>query len=380
MKPAPLVTIAIPAFNPQFFQTALQSALSQTYTNLEVIVCDDSGGDEIREIVGACEVPVSIRLRYERNPQRLGFQANLLACAQEASGDYLKLLCDDDQLLPECIAQQIVGFIDHEDVNLVIGQRQFYDGDSILLSERVENCCFCTGVTLFKGEDLLGILESSQVNFLSGLSGALLRTRHALEYLPALTQIGEGFIARLDFALFACLLRRGNLVVVSQVLSLERLHPARLSNQMPVKAAVTTELDWLKQMLALRSGDPAPAPGWVRYLALADAIERQAYAWEETSLGRQLGYIQTVVHSRVGGDCDSFTDMYREWLSCRRLNSAQQRLLETRLQSWSWRPRIVPIVLDSEGDVPAVEETLKSLRQQTYAAEQVVVLSDSQHA
>ncbi|WP_256591857.1 glycosyltransferase family 2 protein, partial [Pseudomonas sp. HMWF006] len=179
MKPAPLVTIAIPAFNPQFFLVALESALSQTYANLEVVVCDDSDGNEIRELVDACEVPVSIRLRYVRNPQRLGFQGNLAACAQEANGDYLKLLCDDDQLLPECIAQQVAGFIDHGDVNLVIGQRQFFDEDSILLSDRLENSCFSKGVTLFKGEDLLGILESSAFNFLSGLSGALLRTRHA---------------------------------------------------------------------------------------------------------------------------------------------------------------------------------------------------------
>ncbi|MHB2059345.1 glycosyltransferase [Pseudomonas monsensis] len=375
MKPAPLVTIAIPAFNPQFFLVALESALSQTYANLEVVVCDDSDGNEIRELVDACEVPVSIRLRYVRNPQRLGFQGNLAACAQEANGDYLKLLCDDDQLLPECIAQQVAGFIDHGDVNLVIGQRQFFDEDSILLSDRLENSCFSKGVTLFKGEDLLGILESSAFNFLSGLSGALIRTRHALEYLPALTQIGEGFVAHLDFALFTCLLRRGNLVVVGQILSLERLHPARLSNQPAVKVAVVTELDWLKQMLALRSGEPAPAAGWVRHVALADAIEGQAYAWEEAALGRQLGFIQTLVNSRVGPDCESFADMYQQWLSCRHLNPAQQRLLDARVRSWSWRPRIVPIVLDSEGDLPALDDTLNSLRQQAYSVEQVVVLS-----
>ena len=40
----------------------------------------------------------------------------------------------------------------------------------------------------------------------------------------------------------------------------------------------------------------------------------------------------------------------------------------------------MPIVLDSEGDVPALEETLKSIRHQTYAAEHVVVLSQLQHA
>lgn len=377
MKSAPLVTIAIPAYNPQFFQPALQSALNQTYAPLEVIICDDSGGDEIRQLVDACEVPATTRLRYVRNPHRLGFQGNLLACAQEATGEFLKFLCDDDQLLPECVAQQIVGFVDHEDVNLVVAQRQFCDADYLLLSERLENCCFSTGVTLFKGEDLLATLESTLINFLSGLTGALLRTRHALEYLPALTQVGDGFIARLDFALFACLLRRGNLVVVSQVLSLERLHPARLSNQLSVSNAVMTELGWLKQMLALRSGEPAPAPGWVRYVALADAVQGQPYAWEETGLGRQLGFIQTLIQSRVGSESDSFTDLYQEWLSCRHLNPAQERLLGARVQSWSWRPRIVPIVLDVDGDTQALNVTLKSIRQQFYAAEQIVVLCGS---
>lgn len=57
MKPTPLVSIAIPAYNALYFEAALQSALNQTYTSLEVIVCDDSNSDEIHDLVQACTVP-----------------------------------------------------------------------------------------------------------------------------------------------------------------------------------------------------------------------------------------------------------------------------------------------------------------------------------
>ncbi|VVN09936.1 hypothetical protein PS662_03796 [Pseudomonas fluorescens] len=375
MKPAPLVTIAIPAYNPLYFQAALHSALNQTYTSLEVIVCDDSDSDDIHELVQACTVPQAVTLRYVRNEQRLGFKGNLLACAEQATGEYLKFLCDDDQLLPECIARQVQGFIDHDDVNLVVAQRQYCDGDYLLLPERLDNASIASGDTMFKGEDLLDVLESSTINFLSNLSGALLRTSQVLEYLPALTQVGEGFVARLDFALFVCLLRRGNLAVIAQVLSFERLHPARLSNQPDVEQAVAVELGWLVQMLAVRSGEPAPAPGHVRFIDLASAALGEPYAWDEMALSRSLGFTQTLIQSRVGENCDSFADVYQQWLACRTLNPAQQRLLPTRLASWAWQPRIVPVVIDADADDAALAVTLESIERQVYGAETVLVLS-----
>ena len=50
MNELPLVSIAIPAFNPEFFSRALHSAITQRYANVEVVVCDDSQGDEIKAI------------------------------------------------------------------------------------------------------------------------------------------------------------------------------------------------------------------------------------------------------------------------------------------------------------------------------------------
>jgi len=92
-----------------------------------------------------------------------------------------------------------------------------------------------------------------------------------VELLPALTEEGGGFVASLDFALYICLLRRGNLAVSNNVLSAERLYPERLSAQQPMKDAMDVEREWLSQMLKVRNGESAPAPGWVRYIPLVKA-------------------------------------------------------------------------------------------------------------
>ena len=47
MTEQPLVSIAIPAFNAEFFRGTLASAVAQDYPNLEIIVCDDSADGEI---------------------------------------------------------------------------------------------------------------------------------------------------------------------------------------------------------------------------------------------------------------------------------------------------------------------------------------------
>ncbi|EGH30832.1 glycosyl transferase family protein, partial [Pseudomonas syringae pv. japonica str. M301072] len=106
MNSVPLVSIVIPAFNPRFFRAALQSALDQVYDNLEIIVCDDCRSDEIKAIFDELVVPDSDRARYMRNPQRLGFQGNLLKGLEQASGEYIKFLCDDDRLYNYCVAYQ----------------------------------------------------------------------------------------------------------------------------------------------------------------------------------------------------------------------------------------------------------------------------------
>ena len=92
----PLVTIAIPAYKVDFIKEAISSVLNQTYSNIELVVVDDSSSEEIGEIVRECK---DSRIRYYKNESNIGAtdpSKNWNKCLEYAKGDYFALLCDDD--------------------------------------------------------------------------------------------------------------------------------------------------------------------------------------------------------------------------------------------------------------------------------------------
>ncbi|TLP62870.1 MULTISPECIES: glycosyltransferase [Pseudomonas] len=373
MNEKPLVSIVIPAYNPRFFAMALQSALGQSYPALEVLVCDDSEGEEIEAIVRA--VQDDPRLRFVRNSSRKGFVGNLLHAVGLARGELVKVLCDDDRLFPLCVERQAEVLLAHEEVGLVLSQRVLCDENNYILPMRVANTRFAAVDSLFKGEDMLALLDGRPVNFIGNFSAALMRREQALGFLQALTGEGMTFVALLDLALFVCLMRRANMVMLSEPGLIERLHPQRLSKQEAVAQAQAQEWRWLMQMLAARSGEAAPASGWVRYVPVQEAAQ-QPRNWQELCLVRVISNWQMRLKGRVGSDCESYAELYEHWLAARHFSDVQRRLLPQTVAAWPRQPRIVPVVLDSAGDAQALAQTLASLEAQLYPVHACVVLAE----
>jgi glycosyltransferase involved in cell wall biosynthesis len=126
------------------------SALAQTYENVEIVICDDSADEQIREVVESFAQPAH-PIRYLRNPQRLGLQKNVCGVSKRP-GEFIKVLCDDDRLFAPSIALQARVLIEHADVNLVVALRMLSDAGNFLLPPRVGNCRFsplmrCSRVT-----------------------------------------------------------------------------------------------------------------------------------------------------------------------------------------------------------------------------------------
>lgn len=231
MNPAVRVSIVIPAHRPQFFATALHSALVQTYDALEVVVCDDSEGPEIEAIVSELEPDARARVRYVRNTDSVGMIDNLIRALELASTDLVKVLCDDDRLFPRCVSDQASVLLELPEVSLVLSQRVLSDENDFILPMRITNARIATEDSLFKGEDMLSLLDGRPINFLGNLSAAMMRREQALQWLRALTADGQQFQALLDVALFACLMRRGDMVMLSTPALIERLHPQRFSKR-----------------------------------------------------------------------------------------------------------------------------------------------------
>ncbi|MGQ0453214.1 glycosyltransferase family 2 protein, partial [Bacillus sp. SS-TM] len=72
-KNLPLVSILIPTYNrPHYFKIALESALAQTYSNIEIIIGDDSTNDETATLIREQYLPNYKNITYIRNTPTLG--------------------------------------------------------------------------------------------------------------------------------------------------------------------------------------------------------------------------------------------------------------------------------------------------------------------
>lgn len=91
----PLVTIAIPTYNRAdgYLREALESALSQTYENIEIVISDNCSTDDTELLIRGIS---DSRLRYIRHSENIGAINNFNFCLQEANGVYFLMLHDDD--------------------------------------------------------------------------------------------------------------------------------------------------------------------------------------------------------------------------------------------------------------------------------------------
>ena len=110
----PLVSILISNYNyGRYIGESIQSALDQTYTNIELIVCDDGSTDDSVRIIEEYERK-DTRLRLIRKTN--GGQASGFNAAYDASrGEIIALLDSDDLFLPEKIDRVVANFQQHPD-------------------------------------------------------------------------------------------------------------------------------------------------------------------------------------------------------------------------------------------------------------------------
>ena len=123
---APRVSVCIPAYNhARFLAAAIESALAQTYGDLEVIVCDNASNDDTADIVRSI-VAGDQRVRYERALRHVGMAENFNRAISLARGTFVKLLCSDDVLEPECV-ERLLRALEHADAVLAGCARRFMD-------------------------------------------------------------------------------------------------------------------------------------------------------------------------------------------------------------------------------------------------------------
>lgn len=116
-KNLPLVSIIIPIYNAEkYVEDALNSALNQTYPNIEVIVVNDGSTDETPTILRNYANRPGLTILTHDNGLNRGVSLSRKLAIEQARGKYIAFLDADDMFLPEKIAIQVEAFEHNPDV------------------------------------------------------------------------------------------------------------------------------------------------------------------------------------------------------------------------------------------------------------------------
>jgi glycosyltransferase involved in cell wall biosynthesis len=100
----PVVSIGMPVFNDErFLRESLDSLLTQSFNDFELIISDNASADRTGEICREYAAKDS-RVRYIRQPSNIGGLANFNFLLNEAQGEYFMWAASDDRWHSEFIA------------------------------------------------------------------------------------------------------------------------------------------------------------------------------------------------------------------------------------------------------------------------------------
>ena len=101
----PKVSVCIPTYNcAQFLGIAIRSVLEQTFSDFELVICDDHSTDDTQILAAAFK---DDRIRYYRNDVNLGLVGNWNHCIELATAPYIYIFHADDVMLPDNLRNKV---------------------------------------------------------------------------------------------------------------------------------------------------------------------------------------------------------------------------------------------------------------------------------
>lgn len=101
-----LVSVVLPAYNAELYlKEAIDSVLSQTFTDFELIILNDGSIDRTEEIILSYN---DSRIVYVKNEKNLGLIGTLNKGINLAKGKYIARMDADDICLPERFKNRLI--------------------------------------------------------------------------------------------------------------------------------------------------------------------------------------------------------------------------------------------------------------------------------
>jgi GT2 family glycosyltransferase/glycosyltransferase involved in cell wall biosynthesis len=368
MNDLPLVSVAIPAYKAGFFEAALCSALNQTWRPLQIVICDDSRDDVIERLVEHHRQRTDVPIVYQRNPQGLGELFNTVEVIRLATGTYLKLLHDDDELHPECVSRQVRAMEANPQAAMVSSRRLRIDDQGRPVADILQTAFPFIGDALVDGSELVAFLGEHTLNLIGEPSCILCRREDVLAFGRGLMAVNKREISWVgDLSIYVKLLMQGPLVFLAQPLCKVRVWEGQ-GSQAGIDAVGIGDKGHADLRLAIAELGWCPPVEGPRLVSVA-LLERPADVHKVDLLAAML--------AAFAKRQTAFT--LNQWAALRTPSRVQQRLANEHLAARGGGPAIELLVFESAADQAARGRTAASLERlrRHYANVRLVWVEDA---
>lgn len=131
----PLVSILIITYNQaHFIRETIDSCLSQSYTNLEIVIADDGSSDETQDILSEYQKKHPSKIKLSLSQANRGITENSNLGLRLCTGKYIAFLGGDDLMMPDKIKKQVAFMESNPQCNICYHKLEVFDsktGDKI---------------------------------------------------------------------------------------------------------------------------------------------------------------------------------------------------------------------------------------------------------
>lgn len=135
VKNNPFLSICIPTFNrASYLSETIQSILSQTYTNFELIIINDGCTDNTDDVVSGYQ---DKRIKYLKNKKNLGYIKTMNKGTQLAKARWIMHVSDDDKMRPTMLEEMVSALYEYnnQEIGFVVPQSANINHKGELINE-----------------------------------------------------------------------------------------------------------------------------------------------------------------------------------------------------------------------------------------------------
>jgi glycosyltransferase involved in cell wall biosynthesis len=124
----PFFSIVMPTYNrATLLPFAIESVLQQSFTDFELIISNGGSTDNTKEVIGGF---TDKRIRYFESEKRLNIGDNYQNALDQAKGEYITFLSDDDAFAP-IMLERVKQVIDEQSAEVVAFRVSYYYHDRV---------------------------------------------------------------------------------------------------------------------------------------------------------------------------------------------------------------------------------------------------------